>query len=213
MSAMVARGEETSGEGSSGHDWDGWGYVFRTGQGPMSITIHPPFDRPMMSSSSHRLPALLRRAALQSTTYRRLSSTVSATKRGQCPKCHSPLPTPLPACPKCSYISRVPSNIRYHEMFDLPFVDNPFKVDDKQLTRRFRKLQQTIHPDAWSAKGKVRVNVGTISERSVPTKHFDTGGNICRCRSVFVGESCIQNPAESSAAGRVHPPGARSRSR
>ena len=42
-------------------------------------------------------------------------------------------------------------------MFDLPSVDNPFRVDDKQLTRRFRKLQQTIHPDAWSAKGEVRV--------------------------------------------------------
>ena len=44
-------------------------------------------------------------------------------------------------------------------MFDLPAVDNPFKVDDKQLTRQFRKLQQTIHPDAWSAKGKVRVKL------------------------------------------------------
>ena len=180
----------------------------------MSITI-PPFNRPMMSSSSHRLPALLRRATLQSTTHRRLSSTASATKRGQCPKCHSPLPTPLPACPKCSYISRMPSNIRYHEMFDLPFVDNPFKVDDRQLTLRFRKLQQTIHPDAWSAKGKVRVNVGTKFECSVLTKALElaTGGNICRCRSIFIGESCIQNPAESSAAGRVHPSGARHRPR
>jgi len=55
-------------------------------------------------------------------------------------------------------------------MFDLPFVDNPFKVDDRQLTRRFRKLQQTIHPDAWSAKGKVHVNFGTNFECSVLTK-------------------------------------------
>ena len=159
ISVMVgqAREEETSGEGSSGH----WGIFSGTGQGSMSITIHPSFNRPMMSSSSHRLLMLLRRAALQSTTHRRLSSTVSATKRGQCPKCHSPLPTPLPACPKCSYISRVPSNIRYHEMFDLPPNNNPFRVDDKQLTRRFRKLQQTIHPDAWSAKGKVRIDTGT----------------------------------------------------
>lgn len=42
-------------------------------------------------------------------------------------------------------------------MFDLPSVDNPFKIDDKRLTRQFRKLQQTIHPDAWSATGEVRV--------------------------------------------------------
>ena len=111
----------------------------------------------LMSSKSHQLPLLLRRAALQFTTHRRVLSTASATRRAQCPKCHSTLPTPLPACPKCSYITRVPPNIRYHEMFDLPSVDNPFKVDDKQLTRQFRKLQQTIHPDAWSAKGEVRV--------------------------------------------------------
>jgi len=111
----------------------------------------------LMSPRSHQLPILLRRAALQPTTRRRLLSTVSATRRAQCPKCHSTLPTPLPACPKCSYISRVPSNIRYHEMFDLPSVDNPFKIDGKRLTHQFRKLQQTIHPDAWSAKGEVRV--------------------------------------------------------
>jgi hypothetical protein len=42
-------------------------------------------------------------------------------------------------------------------MFDLPSGDNPFRVDDKQLTRRFRKLQQIVHPDAWSAKGEVCV--------------------------------------------------------
>lgn len=40
-------------------------------------------------------------------------------------------------------------------MFSLPPTDNPFKIDDKQLVRRFRKLQQTVHPDAWSAKGEV----------------------------------------------------------
>ena len=111
----------------------------------------------LMSLKFHQLPTLLRRAALQSTTHRRLFSAASVTRRGQCPKCHSTLPTPLPACPKCSYISRVPSSIKYHEMFDLPLADNPFKVDNKQLTRKFRKLQQTIHPDAWSAKGEVRV--------------------------------------------------------
>lgn len=110
-----------------------------------------------MFPKSHQLPVLLRRAAPQFSTHRRLLSTASVTRRARCPKCHSPLPTPLPACPKCSYISRLPSNIRYHEMFDLPSGDNPFRIDDKQLTRRFRKLQQIVHPDAWSAKGEVRV--------------------------------------------------------
>ena len=142
-------------------EWDqvDIGVVIRTsgGQGPMSIT-HPS----SMSLRLHQPLTLLRRAALQSTTHRQSLSTASATRRGRCPQCHSVLPTPLPACPKCSYISRVPSNIRYHEMFDLPLVDNPFKVDDKQLTRRFRKLQQTIHPDAWSAKGNVRVGRNQI---------------------------------------------------
>lgn len=42
-------------------------------------------------------------------------------------------------------------------MFDLPSGDNPFRVDDKQLTHRFRKLQQIVHPDAWSTKGEVGV--------------------------------------------------------
>lgn len=118
--------------------------------------ISPVTCHRLMSFKSHQLPTLLIRAALRSTVHRRVFSTTSATGRGQCPNCHSALPTPLPACPKCSFISRMPSNIRYHEMFGLPLTDNPFKVDDKQLTHRFRKLQQTVHPDAWSAKGEVR---------------------------------------------------------
>ena len=110
-----------------------------------------------MSFWSHRLPTLFIRAALRSTIHPRVLSTIPAVGGGNCPKCHSALPTPLPACPKCSFISGMPSNIKYHEMFGLPSTDNPFKVDDKQLTRRFRKLQQTVHPDAWSAKGEVGV--------------------------------------------------------
>ncbi|KAF9785852.1 hypothetical protein BJ322DRAFT_1056612 [Thelephora terrestris] len=107
-----------------------------------------------MTFKCHQLLTPLRRAALRSSAHRRLLSTTVATGPSQCPECHSPLPTPLPACPKCSFISRTPSNIRYHEMFDLPPNDNPFTINDKQLTRQFRKLQQTVHPDVWSAKGE-----------------------------------------------------------
>ena len=165
-----------------------------------------------MLSRFHQLPALVRRTSLQFTTYRRTLSTPSAKRQVQCPKCHSTLPTPLPACPKCSYISRVPSNIKYHEMFDLPSANNPFKVDDKQLSRRFRKLQQTVHPDAWSAKGEVRV--GTNSKRSDLTRNLgpDAGGIVCCCGPIFLGESRIQDSAKSSVADGIHPPGARYRS-
>lgn len=127
--------------------------IWITSTGPRAGVDHTTTSR-LMSFKSHQL---LIRAALRFTVHRRVLSTTSATGRGQCPKCHSALPTPLPACPKCSFISKLPSNIRYHEMFGLPSTDNPFKVDDKQLTRRFRKLQQTVHPDAWAAKGKVGV--------------------------------------------------------
>ena len=149
------RGEQENGKRVERDQVDmGAAGIFRTDRGQMSITS---ILVRSMSLEFYQLSTLLRRTALQPTTHRRLLSTASVIRRGQCPRCHSALPTPLPACPKCSYISRVPSNIRYHEMFDLPPVDNPFKVDDKQLTRRFRKLQQTIHPDAWAAKGEVRV--------------------------------------------------------
>jgi len=58
-------------------------------------------------------------------------------------------------------------------MFGLPSTDNPFKVDGKQLTHRFRKLQQTVHPDAWSAMGEEELsaaaNLSSLVNRAFKT--------------------------------------------
>jgi hypothetical protein len=89
----------------------------------------------------------------------KFSSSSNAFSSGhlpmRCPSCSKPLPTPLPACPNCSYISSLPSNTTYHEMFDLPCGQNPFVLSTSELKSRFRTAQAVCHPDAWTSKGKV----------------------------------------------------------
>src|SRR5271154_5391477 len=70
-----------------------------------------------------------------------------------CPNCSQLLSTPLPACLKCAYISNIPPNFSYHDMFGLPSKPNPFCIDNAQLKGHFRQAQSTCHPDTWTSKG------------------------------------------------------------
>ena len=73
----------------------------------------------------------------------------------RCPKCNIVLPTPLPACPNCHYISRLDHTVPYHSLFQLPFEPNPFVVDTFKLKRRYLEAQKICHPDAWTTHGTV----------------------------------------------------------
>ncbi|KAI0735160.1 hypothetical protein C8Q76DRAFT_711216 [Earliella scabrosa] len=69
-----------------------------------------------------------------------------------CPSCSSPLPTALPVCTKCAYISPIPESMTYHEMLGTPYEPNPFVVDVAALKNQFRAVQAVVHPDRWVAK-------------------------------------------------------------
>jgi hypothetical protein len=77
----------------------------------------------------------------------------------RCPSCSVPLPTQLPACPKCAFISGVPSAVSFYDLFRLPYDPNPFLVDVPTLRNRFRQAQAVCHPDSWATKGSVRVSL------------------------------------------------------
>ena len=87
--------------------------------------------------------------------------SISQTARSQktsktCPSCSRALPTALPACPHCAYIAAPPLHWTYHDLFELPYEPNPFRVDARALKERFRRAQAVCHPDAWVSKGSVR---------------------------------------------------------
>ncbi|KAF8629697.1 hypothetical protein AX15_003317 [Amanita polypyramis BW_CC] len=83
-----------------------------------------------------------------------------------CPSCHQPLPSSLPACTNCWNISPLPSDVTYHQLFDLPHEPNPFSVSIPLLKKRFLQAQTICHPDAWSSKGPHKQDVAqTLSAR------------------------------------------------
>ncbi|KAI0068190.1 hypothetical protein BV25DRAFT_1782010, partial [Artomyces pyxidatus] len=75
-----------------------------------------------------------------------------------CPSCGSPLPTPLPACPKCFHIERMPNEQDFYQILDTPTAPNPFIVDPASLKNSFRNIQRYIHPDVWTPQGEGKVN-------------------------------------------------------
>jgi len=97
----------------------------------------------MLSTTLRRLPTLLQR---------RLIHTTQRT----CPSCSQPLPSPLPVCNKCWHISRLPRDMKFHDIFGLPYEPNPFVIDVSLLKERFRNTQAICHPDSWASKGSVR---------------------------------------------------------
>lgn len=72
-----------------------------------------------------------------------------------CPSCSTPLPTPLPACPHCAFIARLPPSATYYDIFDVPKDINAYDLDPHLLKDRFRDLQRVVHPDKWSGRDPV----------------------------------------------------------
>ncbi|EGO02234.1 hypothetical protein SERLA73DRAFT_178082 [Serpula lacrymans var. lacrymans S7.3] len=99
-----------------------------------------------------RLLCLPARNYTQPASSNTLKSAVVTSLPKNCPSCGSPLPTPLPACPKCFYIARLHQSIPYHEVFGFPYDPNPFVVDTSTLKRRFHDAQRVCHPDAWATR-------------------------------------------------------------
>jgi len=103
--------------------------------------------------------------------FRRLIPTQRVTNRSirlfssspstVCTSCGVPLPTRLPACPKCSHIER-PININkfdYYELLETPKSPNPFIIDENQLKNTFRRMQRYVHPDLWASQGESKAQV------------------------------------------------------
>ncbi|KAJ7487602.1 hypothetical protein B0H11DRAFT_2014058 [Mycena galericulata] len=84
----------------------------------------------------------------------------------RCSACSQLLPTPLPACNKCDFISPVPPTVPFHDFFALPSRPNPFVVDPVLLKRRFREAQAVCHPDSWASKGQHKQDIAqSLSSR------------------------------------------------
>ena len=92
---------------------------------------------------------------------------VSSSAASRCPSCSALLPTPLPACPQCFFVTKLPPTATFYDIMGLPYDSNPFEVDPAQLKNRFRELQRVIHPDKWSNKGEVRSPLFCIALHSL----------------------------------------------
>ena len=127
---------------------------------PGSSYIAPLFTHPPMLSHAR----LCRRSVGVHSMRRWQSHSSNASSRGVCPSCSSPLPTPLPTCPKCSHIEPLPSTTTLFDVFGLHGAERTFSLDSKDLKTRFLKAQRVCHPDAWSGKGEVSYsNVFTLN--------------------------------------------------
>lgn len=115
---------------------------------------------PVLSSG---LPSLLphrSRAYLSTHALRSFHSSSARLNKAlpnqSCPSCSRPLLSPLPACTNCGHISGLPQDVKYHDIFALPYEPNPFVIDIAVLKQRFREAQSICHPDSWASKGSVR---------------------------------------------------------
>ena len=109
------------------------------------------------------------------SAYRRLVSTQQISNRfirpyssspySVCASCGAPLPTRLPACPKCSHIERPTNKLDYYELLETPKSPNPFIVNESQLKNTFRRMQRYVHPDLWASQGEVCHTKGCLPFR------------------------------------------------
>ena len=109
--------------------------------------------------SSRRLSRFCANPSLLTARFTGTSSPIQLTPLPgtllRCPKCNIVLPTPLPACPNCHYISRLDNSVLHHNLFQLPFEPNPFVLDTFKLKRRYLEAQKICHPDAWATHDAV----------------------------------------------------------
>jgi hypothetical protein len=105
---------------------------------------------------TQHLPRYVPQQSSTSFLARRCMSSSTESGTSHCPSCSAALPTPLPACPQCFFITMPQQDTTLYDIMGLSFSSNPFEVNPAQLKNRFRELQRIIHPDKWSNKGGVR---------------------------------------------------------
>ncbi|KAI9460577.1 hypothetical protein BJY52DRAFT_1118084 [Lactarius psammicola] len=89
------------------------------------------------------------------------SSPLLSSHPTTCPSCSAPLPTRLPACPKCFHIerSRPGNKYDYYDLLETPKSPNPFIVNESRLKNNFRRVQRYVHPDVWATQGQDKTQV------------------------------------------------------
>jgi molecular chaperone HscB len=105
--------------------------------------------------------------------------------------CGAPLPTRLPACPKCSHIelSRPGSKYDYYDLLETPKTPNPFVVNESRLKNNFRRVQRYVHPDVWATQGEVRNATNWTSRTSWLKFVFQDKTRLARDLSGLVNEA------------------------
>lgn len=97
-----------------------------------------------------------------------------------CPACSHPVPLPLSPCPSCSSVLPLPSNLSHHSMlylsspisssgsaagpFDIPqelahLPANGYTVDKADLRSNWVRRQRELHPDKYTTRGDVVVDL------------------------------------------------------
>ncbi|KAH9049334.1 hypothetical protein EDB84DRAFT_1261061, partial [Lactarius hengduanensis] len=83
-----------------------------------------------------------------------------------CPSCGAPLPTRLPACPKCFHIEHSRPGYDYYDLLETPKSPNPFIVNESRLKNNFRRVQRCVHPDLWATQGKIRNTTNELLDKT-----------------------------------------------
>jgi hypothetical protein len=84
------------------------------------------------------------------TICRKLSSN---STQSQCWKCGSEIQNSSLFCSQCSTLQKPDESKNY---FDILCIKEGFVVEDEELTTKYRKLQNVLHPDRFSVKNAVR---------------------------------------------------------
>lgn len=87
------------------------------------------------------------------SAFRTLYSKRSNSIQTQCWKCGSEIQNSSLFCSLCSTLQKPDESKTY---FDILCIEEGFEVEDEELTTKYRKLQNVLHPDRFSVKNAVR---------------------------------------------------------
>jgi hypothetical protein len=71
----------------------------------------------------------------------------------QCWKCSFEIQNSSLFCSQCSTLQKPDENKNY---FDVLGIEQSFEIKDKELTTKYRKMQNVLHPDRFSTRNVVR---------------------------------------------------------
>ncbi|KAI6191077.1 Iron-sulfur cluster co-chaperone protein HscB, mitochondrial [Aphelenchoides bicaudatus] len=124
-----------------------------------------------------------------------------ATQSIKCWKCQTnvPLGNGTTFCSSCKSIQPLGSNINYFSYLD---VEKNFKIDEKELQKKFHSIQSNVHPDKFSGKES---NEKDLSEKH--SRYLNEAYNTLknpRKRAVYLLEhltgSSVEEPTDDAMA-------------